>query len=278
MYREAKYVVRIVLAELSKQHKVYFNNRIIYMSMFVWPLIMLGIAYGMFLPFTGNQQLKAVFVHVTGVQSVLAFILTGFLGYVSFLGVTQAAWQFSVAQRFSGTLEVLLLSPANRLAIVIANSLGACIESIWPFSLFFILLSSGLIPQLKVINPWWIPASIFIIMVTSIAWGALLNALFIFSRNAEVLYMLFQQMEFFAGVRIPVEIFPLAIKGLSILFPLTFVLVVVRHWLFGVGSGQIVSVSLGVSLGFTMLMLVLASVVMSIGERRAKQIGTLTVF
>jgi ABC-type transport system involved in cytochrome c biogenesis ATPase subunit len=47
----------------------------------------------------------------------------------------QSAWQFSW-ERFHGTLELLFLSPANRLVLIVANGTGALIQSVWLFLTF----------------------------------------------------------------------------------------------------------------------------------------------
>lgn len=68
--------------------------------------------------------------------ALLLFIVTGYLGFTFLYSVVQTAWVNAGLERVSGTLETLFLTPANRLALVIGNSLMGLLESVWMFFVF----------------------------------------------------------------------------------------------------------------------------------------------
>ncbi|MCU0097491.1 hypothetical protein N7917_29670 [Bacillus sp. OR9] len=139
---------------------------------------------------------------ISSKQSLLIFLITGFIGYNFFYSMVQSAWQMG-AERQNGTLETIILSPANWLAVVYGRSLGALFQNVWMFSTFSILIIMSS-RSLEVNLFLQIPIAFFILTLSATVWGGLMNVIFLFSRDAAILHnVLDDPMEFFQGLEFP---------------------------------------------------------------------------
>ena len=140
----------------------------------------------------------------------------------------RSAWSMSNQERKNGTLEIAFLTPANRLAMVYGKALGALLQEVWMFCCFciFVLFYTK---TLRWDNLALLPLFLMLLLAASTVWGGMLNAVFLFSRDASILMDLFDApMTLFAGTRIPVSCFPQWAKVISLFFPLTYCLNMIR--------------------------------------------------
>ena len=161
-------------------------------------------------------------------RELLAFLGTGFMAYTCFWSMVQNAWSMSNQERKNGTLEIAFLTPANRLAMVYGKALGALLQEVWMFCCFciFVLFYTK---TLRWDNLALLPLFLMLLLAASTVWGGMLNAVFLFSRDASILMDLFDApMTLFAGTRIPVSCFPQWAKVISLFFPLTYCLNMIR--------------------------------------------------
>lgn len=274
---EARAFGRVLKAELVKQHRNYFQSKMIYFSMLVWPALSFAAAYNMYRPFIASPELARRLVPNGDTRAVALFILTGYLGYTFFWSLVQSAWQFSW-ERFHGTLEGLFLTPASRLGFLLGNGLAALIESVWLFFVF----AAGVLAVLGLLTavPLWAYLLALIgLALPAAGWGTLLNSIFIFSRDSGFLYTILDEpMGFFAGVRVPTAVFPLWARFIGFIFPLTFSLRVVRGLLLGTTGLATGLLQIG---GLTLLaaaLIAVAAILVRSGEAHAKRTGSLTLF
>jgi len=180
------YFLKVVNAEMIKQHKNYFYNKTIYISLFLWPILVFISTYYGYKPFDimGISQ----YVPYLNTNNIMLFVIIGYMCMSFFRSLVQSAWRFST-ERIYGTLELIYLTPANRLAIVMGNAVSSVFESVWMFVIF-----SGAIIFIK---------------------GKY------FSVNLS--------MELFSGVKVPIAIFPLWPKAISYIFPLTYTAEILRR-------------------------------------------------
>lgn len=268
---------RIVRAELLKQHRILFGSKMMYFSMLVWPSLELASAYFAFRPFLNAPGLSKNWSVATDPNSVALFFITGVLGYTFFRSVVQSSWQFSF-ERFNGTLEILFLSPANRLVLILANGAGALIQSVWLFLTFsfgLMLLVGGL----HMSNPAMFVVAFLGLLIPSLSWAAFLNSVCIFARDSGFVYTVIEStMSFFSGVRIPLPAFPLWIRVAGTLFPLTTSLVILRGALLSNDTLFSLWPQLLFLLAFSLVMLFASVLILKKGEEHARQHGTLTLF
>jgi ABC-2 type transport system permease protein len=266
--------LKVVKGEIYKQHRNSFHSKITYFSLLIWPILHFSNAYFSYKPFS-LDNLK--FIQLDSNDKLISFLLIGFLTYLSFKSLMQSAWQMSY-ERSNGTLETIFLSPANRLSILYGRTLGALFENIWMFFVFtiFMLFIIGAIPIAHII---YLPVCFLLIIVTATFWGGLLNAIFLFSRDASILFMILDDpMMLFSGVRIPVALFPVWAQVIGFIFPLTHVLFVIRDLLLlGTLSPSSIN-SLWYLVIELALMLMITLLVVKRAEHHARVNGNLTFY
>jgi ABC-2 type transport system permease protein len=264
---------KAVKAEMLKQHKNYFHSKMIYVSLFIWPILSFIASYFSFKPFNINNST----ITYLNEKNLLIFILLGYICMSFFRSLVQSAWNFSF-ERISGTLEYIYLSPVNRLAVILGNALSSLFESVWVMAVFSV---SVLLIKHQSLNVN-IPAALvtfFLMIIMAVMWGMLLNALFLFSRDSGFLFTILEEpMELFSGVKVPTIIFPLWAKLISFVFPLTYALEAIRKVflngdnLKGVGNFIISSFLI------ILLMFALINLCLKLGEKHAKKTGNMTLF
>lgn len=268
--------LRVLYAEAVKQRRVMYNSPLPYISALLWPVLSVTAAYYMYLPFVEQPALAA---RMLGGRegSLLAFIVTGYLGFTFFYSVVQTAWVNSNQERVSGTLETLFLTPASRLAVAIGNSAMGLLESVWMFLIFALVLvvaTGG-----GRVSPVALAVSFVAILLPAVAWGTFLTALMLFARDAGLIFtVLDEPMQFFSGVRLPVSALPVWGRLLSFLFPLSFSLRAVRGLLVEGRRLAEVAPDVALLLGVTVALVTAAAAVLRISERRAKRTGSLALF
>ena len=206
----------VMKAEIKKQQQNDYHSYFVYFSLLVWPILGFWEIYYTYRPFEAQGR------------ELLAFLGTGFMAYTCFWSMVQNAWSMSNQERKNGTLEIAFLTPANRLAMVYGKALGALLQEVWMFCCFciFVLFYTK---TLRWDNLALLPLFLMLLLAASTVGGGMLNAVFLFSRDASILMDLFDApMTLFAGTRIPVSCFPQWAKVISLFFPLTYCLNMIR--------------------------------------------------
>ena len=269
--------LRVIAAEALKQHRRIFGRPLVVFSMLIWPLLTLATTYYTVLPVIGSPEAAQRWPLVADPHRLLAFLGAGALAYTFFFSLVQSSWHFSF-ERISGTLEALFLTPASRMALVLANGATALAQNAWLFGCFAVVaaFASGM---LHVAHAGMYVVAVVALLLPAIAWGAFLNSLLMFSRDSAFLYTLLDDpLWFVAGVRLPVFALPVWVKAIGLAFPLTTSLTVLRGALLdGLGVGQLMR-PLALLLGLTVVLLVAAAGLLRIGEVHAQRTGNLQLF
>lgn len=266
--------LKVVKAEVYKQHKNTFHSKVTYFSLLIWPVLHFTNAYLSYKPFKLDNLSS---FDLNSNEKLLTFLLIGFLTYLTFKSLMQSAWQMSY-ERSNGTLETIFLSPANRLSILYGRTLGSLFENIWMFFVFtcLMLVVLKVIPLYHII---YVPLCYILIIVTATLWGGLLNAIFLFSRDASILFMILDDpMLLFSGVRIPVLLLPIWAQLIGFLFPLTHVLFLIRDLLI---RGEISTrsyYSLGYLIVELILMLLITLLLVRKAEKQSRKNGDLIFY
>lgn len=268
-----KAFIKTFLAEVKKQHKNYFHNKTIYISLFLWPVLSFISAYYNFRTFDLSKS-KVSFITV---ENVIVYLLLGYMCMSFFRSLVQSAWKFSF-ERVSGTLELIYLSPANRAAVLLGNAVSSLFEGV---IIMVIFTASILIQKKEVIQLKVIPCLVVLIMVTGMAvvWGMFLNSVFLFSRDSSFLFTILEEpMEIFSGVRVPTVIFPLWAKVISVIFPLTYALEAVRKVFLMDSSLYDIRWNIMIGLFIMVILLIAVFVIINIVEKHTRMTGNLTLF
>jgi ABC-2 type transport system permease protein len=254
-----------------------FGSRMVIFSMLVWPLLTLATTYYTVLPVLNTPGASARWPLVTDPRRLLAFLAAGTLAYTFFFALVQSAWHFSF-ERVSGTLELLFLSPASRMALVVANGATALVQNAWLFGCFALAAATAT-GTLHVANPGMYVVAALALLVPAVAWGTFLNSLLIFSRDSAFLYTLLDDpLWFVAGVRLPLFALPVWIKAIGLAFPLTSSLVVLRGALLDGAEMSTLAGPLALLTGLCATLFAAAVVLLRVGEAHAQRTGSLQLF
>ena len=267
-------ILPVIKAEMLKQHRKYFHSPMVYISTFLWPVLSFLVAFYMFKPFVeGDNRLLS---WAGSSRELTLFLLLGYLVFTYFNSIVISAWIFSF-ERFDGTLEIVFLTPANRFALLLGNALAAIVQNMWPMTCFFI--GTLLWMRIPVRFPGAVLAALVLLLVTSTAWGTFMNAVFLLTRDGRILATVFEDpVEFLGGVRFPVDLFPLWLKAVSCLFPLTFALKGLRGTLLeGRGWAGLAGPALW-SVLISLVLFLLAYLVVGVAEKHNKQTGGFIFF
>ncbi|MNL96590.1 ABC-2 type transporter [compost metagenome] len=261
-------------AEIRKQHRSRTKGKAALFSMLLWPALTLLTSYYAMKPYragAGSELANAI----TG-GNVPLFLLSGYLVFQLYWTTVQAAWLFEL-ERKEGTLELIFLSPSSKMAFLFGRSIYALLGGIWMFA-GFSLLTFLFIADFTVIDWARLIPVILLIVVSAVIWGAMLSAVSLFSRDSGILYYVFQApMELFGGVRIPPSVFPVWAKGLSLLFPVTYSLVLLRGALYGTTDGNW-NTALAIQIIADILLVLLTRYLLVKAERYARIRGSLGLF
>jgi len=274
MEEKMKSLLKIVKAEILKQHRNWFHSKFVYFSLLIWPILVFFNAYYTYQPFINENNI--ISFGVDSNESLIVFLVLGFIGYNCFWSMVKSAWQMGF-ERIDGTLEYVFLAPANRLAIMYGRALGALLENVWMYAVFSILmlLSSQ---KIHLGNLYTLPLMFAILIVSATIWGGLMNVLFLFSRDASFLFKLFNEpMLLFSGVRIPIHVFPYWAKIISALFPLTYSLTTIRH-LFANDSSDVLMIAVMKLVISLVIIVILTHYLLKFAEKKARKTGALTFY
>ncbi|SEC28298.1 ABC transporter permease [Paenibacillus sp. GP183] len=221
-------------AELIKQRSDSFKGRMVFFSLLLWPALMFVSAYFAMKPYR-NGAGSAISQFIPG-GNVSLFLLSGFLIFQLFWTVVQSAWTFE-RERQMGTLELVWLTPASKMAFLFGRSIYALLSGMWMFVIFSVLIFVFVADFDKVL--WgYFAFSLVLALISALVWGVFLCSICLFSRDSSFIYYIFQDpMSLFGGVRIPITVFPIWAKVCSFFFPVTYSLFLLREAIGGSISG-----------------------------------------
>ncbi|ACL21336.1 ABC-2 type transporter [Desulfitobacterium hafniense DCB-2] len=270
-----KELIQVLGAEMKKSHRLNFHSSLIYFSLLVWPAITYVSAYYSFKPFDLGEY--SPLNRFLSAENIGLFLLTGYLGYIFFWSLVQSAWQMSF-ERYAGTIELIFLSPVSRLGVIYGRAAADLLAGVWLFSTFA-FLAAVLVGGVQIAGWWSVPLGLLVLAVSAVIWGGFLNVIFLFSRDSGFLYTILDEpMLIFSGVRIPVAALPCWGKLIALVFPLTYVLAILRDLVIeGYGFTQILP-SLGVLLAVLAVLFLFSSRLVILAEKHALKTGNLNLF
>ncbi|NML50148.1 ABC transporter permease [Streptomyces sp. R302] len=267
---------RVFAAEALKQHRRLFGQPLVVFSMLVWPVLQLATTYYTLRPVATASPAAANWPLAADPERLLAFLATGTLAYAFFFSLVQSAWHFSY-ERATGTLELLFLSPANRLVLMIANGAGALLQNAWLLTCFTVAGLTGF--GALAVSSWWMYGVVLLaLLIPAVAWGAFLNSLLVFSRDSAFLYTLLDEpLWFVAGVRLPDFALPLTVQIVGAVFPLTGSLYALRGALLEHRTLTDLALPLTGLAVLSAVLLLAAALMLRLGEARAQRTGRLAM-
>jgi ABC-2 type transport system permease protein len=268
---------RVVFAEAVKSLKVYFfSSRTLFWALAL-PLGNGLYLYFLYLPFAA-KSVDLQFNGATFPIDLVGFTVVGQLLYSFFTMMLLASASFD-SERWQGTLEVLLLSPANRLAMLLGGALANALNYMWMLVALVVSWVAFIHVKIVIADFSAVAVSLLLSYLAMVALGMCLETFYIYSRRGSMFTAWLQEpVTFLSGQIFPLQSMPVFLLPLSYLLPLTFGLMAVRLTLLGGASICDVAVPLAALACMTIIFLVLARLLVNVAERRAKANATLTQF
>ncbi len=173
--------------------------------------------------------------------------------YIGFLVLGQVVlsffnsinWRSGMAiqrERWYGTLEMVFLTPASRLAMLFGSSLFGLIDAGWVTFLAALAVIAVTGAEFSVVDPLAALASIVLAAYAAVAMGIGLAGLYVLTRSAGPMAVAIQHpLRFFTGASFPLSALPQTLLYVSYAIPLTYGLAAVRDTLIrGATFGQVV--------------------------------------
>jgi ABC-2 type transport system permease protein len=233
--------------------------------------------YFMYLPFTKTSIIFEWLGRPLNVD-IIGFTLTGQLVYTFFLSTLMAGAIFD-REREQGTFEMMLLSPANRLAILLGNTFGTSIRYLWLLigTVFFFSFSFNV--GILVNDFVAVFLSLFLSFLALLTFGLTLAAFSIYSRRGGLIAIACQEpVAYVSGLVVPQNALPQTLAQAGYLIPLTIGLIALRLSLLGGALLQDIELLLLSLLIMIVVYVVLAHFLIKIAEKSAKIKGTLALF
>lgn len=268
---------RVVLAEALKSLKVYFfSSRTLFWALAL-PLGNGLYLYFLYLPFA-TRSVNLQFNAGTYTIDLVGFTVIGQLLYSFFTMMLLAGASFD-AERWQGTLEVLLLSPANRVAILLGGALANAVNYVWMLIALVLSWVAFIRVNILVTDLLALFVSLALSYLAMVSFGMCLETVEIYSRRGSILTGWLQEpVMFLSGQIFPLQSMPSFLLPFSYLLPLTFGLMAVRLTLLGGASMYAVAIPLVALACMAIIFFILAKLLVNYAERRAKANATLTQF
>ncbi len=270
-------ILRVIFAEIKKNFRQFFFSSRVLSWTLVLPLCNALYLYFLYLPFD-PKLINLEFSNAVFALDPVGFTIVGQLLYSFFTMMILSGAIFD-SERQQGTLESVLLSPANRVAILLGGALANAVNYVWVLIGVLVSWVAFLNVNPRVNDFSALFASIVLSYASIVVLGMCIEAFFIHSRRG-IMYgtMLQEPVMFLSGLIFPLQVMPKPLLSISYLLPLTFGLISVRLTLLGGASMFDVAVPLCILLSMVVIFAVLAVWLIGYAEHNAKVRATLAEF
>lgn len=185
-----------------------FNNKMYQFLLFFQPLMFLSIVY----------FLKQVRGDINSDKFVLASALISMWSYVLY-----SSGSALISQKWNDTLKLLIAAPASLFAVILTKALSNSVIALISMILSFIYARFIFQFNIGIANYGYFLLSILVLMLSLSVVGLILAIVFVASQNVfDFQNLILTPMILLCGVFIPVEQFPVVLKFIAYLIPMTW--------------------------------------------------------
>lgn len=275
MLRQAKIYLVTMWAECIKEWKIELTYKADFIRslfdpfVYVLPYLFFGIAL------VGGRQSESLY-KLAGTRDVVTFVILGYV-FMGFLNTALWAMGFALRkEQFYGTLEAVFVSPMPRWVIVggmamhstMHQGLIIAIQLIFLNVIFRLVFNiSGALPSLLVVG---------LMMIALYGVGTMMAALaLIFKEGWIVSEILSSIINVITPVAYPLAILPVFLQKAALLFPTTYGIITLRHFLIGEKLPFSVASSFMRLAGLTVFWVCFGLIIFAIVDRKTRREGTL---
>lgn len=269
-------IITVTMAEVRKHALQYFFQfRTLFWNV-ILPFTMVATFYFMYLPFVGKNVVLPVSSTVE--LPIIGFLVAGQVIYILYTN-TLLGGGFFDDEREQQTLEMILLTPASRFAVLLGSSIAGLLLNLWMFVAVLLLIAIAPGVGVAIRDPFALVASLSLSAFALVSLGMCLACVYVLTRRGGQIHAAIQEpVDFLSGLRFPVSILPASLQAVASVLPLTYGIRAARLSMIGGATlTDVWSDLLALALMGFFLML-LAKYGVAVIERRAKHEGTLSLF
>jgi len=244
----------------------------------IWPIPLLALNVYQYKPLGTDAAISDALKNY-GFSNFAGMIIVGTIVYLLYNRLLWGTGVSIQSERWMGTIEVLFVTPTNKMIVLIASGLSSLLEASWWIVSIF-LLSWALFGVQPTITSWF---CVFISLVSTMAAlvsiGVFFAGFFVLTRAADQLASGLQApVRFFSGVAFPVSALPQMLQYFSYLFPVTYGISAMRKSILIGGNIEAIWLELVLLYVMTTIFLISGYFTLKAVERQAKKKGTLYLF
>ena len=207
----------------------YVGNWLFVVNMILYPIPLIGSGIYQYYALGNNATVSGLLAKY-GFTSLSGIVILGIVVYLLYNRILQVMGRSFQTERWSGTLETILLTPASKFMIVLANGLTALVESS-PLIFAVVILSWAAYGfQTDITSPLLFVFVVISTMVSLLSMGIFFSGVYLASTLMEQLTGAIQSpLRFISGTTYPVTALPLVLQYVAFLFPITYSIQVLRE-------------------------------------------------
>lgn len=269
---------RTFKAIFLRNFKLYTSYKAWVIATIIWPIPLLALNIYQYKPLGTDTEISTALQNY-GISNFAGMIIVGTIVYLLYNRLLWGTGVSIQSERWMGTIEVLFVTPTNKMTILIASGLSSLIEASWWIVSIF-LLSWALFGVQPTIASWF---AVFISLVSAMAAlvsiGVFFAGFFVLTRAADQLASGLQApIRFFSGVAFPVSALPQMLQYFSYLLPVTYGISAMRNSILAGGDLGTIWLELVSLYIMTAIFLTAGHFTLKVVERQAKKKGTLYLF
>ena len=258
--------------------KLYTSYKAWIIATVIWPIPLLALNIYQYKPLGTDIDISAALQNY-GVSNFAGMIIVGTIVYLLYNRLLWGTGVSIQSERWMGTIEVLFVTPTNKMVILMASGLSSLLEaSWWIASVFF--LSWALFGVQTTITSWFaVLVSLTSTMAALVSIGVFFAGFFVLTRAADQLASGLQApVRFFSGVAFPVSALPQMLQYFSYFFPVTYGISAMRKSILAGGNLSAIWLELLLLYIMTAIFLTSGYFTLKLVERQAKKKGSLYLF
>ncbi|MCA1813630.1 MAG: ABC transporter permease [Halobacteriales archaeon] len=243
------------------------------------PVVAVALAVYSYTGLVDSATIEQAFQRAGETGSFTGFLILGQTIFAFFTGINWRGGMAVQRERWAGTLEMILLAPASRVAWILSESLFGLVDSGWTVFLSMLVAAMLFGVSFHVADPLAVAMVIVLTLAAMVALGLFFAGFYVLTRAAGPLSQAVSApLGFLSGTQFPVAALPSAAQAVSYALPVTYGLLGVRRALLSGATVQQLVPDMVPLVLMTVVFTVLGVWLIGRMEARAKRTGSIHAY
>lgn len=271
--------VRVFRAGMMKNWRLTTTYPSWVLNRLLGPIVWVALSVYSYTALVDAAAVQRAFTAAGEPADFTGFLILGQTVFSFFMGMNWRGGMAIQRERWQGTLEMIFLAPASRVAFVLTESLYGLLDSGWTVFLAMVVAFMLFGVNFHVAHPEAAALAVLLTLLSMVSLGLFFSGFYVLTRAAGPLSQAIQApVRFLSGTQFPLAALPFGLQAVSYALPVTYGMYAVRRALLaGEGLAQLVDSFL--------ILLAMSAVFFALGvwlihrmEQRAKRKGTLHAY